>query len=174
MSSLDLVFAPDPILRKTAEKILNVDKITKKLIHDMYDTMYENNGVGLAAPQVNYSLQILVMDCSNKDDINQPKALINPIIKFSSEDIKLYEEGCLSFPGHYIEISRPDIVEVNFIDIDGKEKIEKFEGFESVCVQHEIDHLSGTLFVEYISRLKRQMVLKKMQKYKKNKSRKNK
>ena len=163
MSSLDLVFAPDPILRKTAEKILNVDKITKKLIHDMYDTMYENNGVGLAAPQVNYSLQILVMDCSNKDDINQPKALINPIIKFSSEDIKLYEEGCLSFPGHYIEISRPDIVEVNFIDIDGKEKIEKFEGFESVCVQHEIDHLSGTLFVEYISRLKRQMVLKKMQ-----------
>tara|TARA_B100000686_G_scaffold149590_1_gene156848 strand:- start:8986 stop:9513 length:528 start_codon:yes stop_codon:yes gene_type:complete len=167
MSSLDLVFAPDPILKKTAEKIINIDKITIKLIHDMYDTMYKYNGVGLAAPQVNYSLQILVIDCSNKDEKNQPKVLINPRIKSFSKDIKLYEEGCLSFPGHYIEISRPDIVEVNYIDINGKERIEKFKGFESVCIQHEIDHLSGTLFVEYISRLKRQMVLKKMQKYKK-------
>jgi len=167
MSSLDLVFAPDPVLKKTSEKIKNIDKTIKKLIHDMYDTMYENNGVGLAAPQVNCSVQILVMDCSNKDEKDKPKVLINPQIKFFSKDIKLYEEGCLSFPGHYLEVSRPDIVKVNYIDIAGKEKTEQFKDFESVCVQHEIDHLSGTLFVEYVSRLKRQIVLKKMQKYKK-------
>jgi len=167
MSVLDLIFAPDPILKKTAEKIKNIDKNTKKFIHDMCDTMYENNGVGLAAPQVNCSAQILVIDCSNKDEKSKLKVLINPRIKSLSKDVKLYEEGCLSFPGHYLEVSRPDIAMVNYIDINGTEKIEEFKDFESVCVQHEIDHLSGTLFVEYVSRLKRQIVLKKMQKYKK-------
>ena len=172
MSVLDLVFAPASILNKAAENVKNIDKSTKKFVHDMFDTMYENNGVGLAAPQVNKSLQILVMDCSANDEKNNPKALINPAIISTSKDFKAYEEGCLSFPGHYIELSRPMEVEINYYDIEGIEKTELFTDFESVCVQHEIDHLLGTLFVEYISRLKRQMIIKKMQKFKKNISRK--
>ena len=168
MSILDLVFAPSPILKKTAEEVKKIDKSTKEFIHNMYDTMYQNQGVGLAAPQVNQCLRILVMDCSKESEKNNPKVLINPVIKFCSEEVKPYEEGCLSFPGHYFEIKRPSQVKVNFIDINGIEKNELFSSFEAVCVQHEIDHLKGTLFVEYISRLKRQIVIKKMQKYKNN------
>jgi len=133
----------------------------------MYDTMYENNGVGLAAPQVNHSLQILVMDCSNKDDNYKPIALINPSIVNQSEILKPYEEGCLSFPDHYFEVKRPKFVKVSYLDIEGKSKNKIFDGFEAVCVQHEIDHLAGTLFTSYISRLRRQIVFKKMQKLKK-------
>ena len=166
MSVLDLIFAPADILSKTANKVQNIDKTTKKFVNDMFDTMYENNGVGLAAPQVNKSLQILVMDCSPKNEKAKPKVLINPKIKSFSQEEKIYEEGCLSFPGHYLEVLRPSEVKINYLDLNGKENEELFKGFESVCVQHEIDHLSGTLFVEYVSRLKRQIILKKMQKFK--------
>ena len=168
MSILDIVFAPSAILNKTADKVNNVDKSIKSLVHNMFDTMYENNGVGLAAPQINKSLQILVIDCSNKDNLHKPIVLINPSIITQSEDFKLYEEGCLSFPDQYFEVSRPEFVKVNFLDIDGQSKEKIFNGFEAVCVQHEIDHLVGTLFTSYISRLKRQIVMKKMQKFKKN------
>jgi len=168
MSSLNLVFAPSPILKKKADKVNNIDKETKKLIYDMYDTMYEKNGVGLSAPQVNHSIQILVMDCSNKQDNSKAKALINPVIKSFSKNIKSYEEGCLSFPGYYFEVSRPDTVEISYLNMDGEQRTDIFHNFESVCVQHEIDHLLGTLFVEYLSRLKRNIIIKKMQKFKKN------
>ena len=167
MSILDLVFAPSAILNKTADKVKNIDDSTKKFVNNMFDTMYENNGVGLAAPQVNKSLQILVMDCSRNNEKYKPKVLINPVIQNSSQIQKSYEEGCLSFPGHYLEVLRPSEVKINYLDINGNENEELFTGFESICVQHEIDHLSGTLFVEYVSRLKRQIILKKMQKYKK-------
>jgi len=168
MSVLDIVFAPSAVLNKTADKVYNVDKSIKSLVHNMFDTMYENNGVGLSAPQINKSLQILVVDCSNKDNKYKPMILINPSIIIKSEDFKLYEEGCLSFPDQYFEVSRPKFVKVNFLDIDGQSKEKFFNGFEAVCVQHEIDHLAGTLFTSYISRLKRQIVLKKMQKFKKS------
>ena len=168
MSSLNLVFAPSPILKKKADKVSNIDKETKRLIHGMYDIMYENNGVGLAAPQVNHSVQILVMDCTDRQDNSKAKALINPVIKSFSKNIKAYEEGCLSFPGHYFEVSRPDTVEISYLNIDGEERTHIFNNFESVCVQHEIDHLLGTLFVEYLSMLRRNIIIRKMQKFKKN------
>ena len=168
MSVLDIVFAPSNVLSKKAYIVDNVDDSIKSLVHNMYDTMYENNGVGLAAPQVNCSLQILVMDCSNKGDNYKPLVLINPSIINQSEIFNSYEEGCLSFPDQYFEVKRPEFVKVSYLDIEGKNKEKIFDGFEAVCVQHEIDHLAGTLFTTYISRLKRQIILKKMQKFKKN------
>ena len=168
MSVLDIVFAPSIVLSKQASTVENIDKPIKSLVHNMYDTMYKNNGVGLAAPQVNHSLQILVMDCSNKNISYKPIVLINPSIINQSEVFKIYEEGCLSFPDQYFEVKRPEFVKVSYLDLDGKNKEKIFNGFEAVCVQHEIDHLAGTLFTSYISRLKRQIILKKMQKLKKS------
>jgi len=168
MSVLDVIFAPSSVLSKQACAVKNIDSLIKSLVHNMYDTMYENNGVGLAAPQVNHSLQILVMDCSNKDKNYKPTVLINPSIINQSEVLKIYEEGCLSFPDQYFEVKRPEFVKVSYLDLDGKNKEKIFNGFEAVCVQHEIDHLAGTLFTSYISRLKRQIILKKMQKLKKS------
>ena len=167
MSVLDIVFAPSIVLSKQACTVKNIDKPIKSLVHNMYDTMYKNNGVGLAAPQVNNSLQILVMDCSNKNISYKPIVLINPSIINQSEVFKIYEEGCLSFPDQYFEVKRPEFVKVSYLNIEGESKEKIFNGFEAVCVQHEIDHLAGTLFTAYVSRLKRQIILKKMQKFKK-------
>jgi len=168
MSVLDIVFAPSGVLSKKALVVGNIDKSIKNLVNSMFDTMYENNGVGLAAPQINQSLQILVMDCSSKDNNYNSTVLINPKIIIKSEGFQVHEEGCLSFPNQYFEVKRPEFVKVNYLDIEGKRKEKIFNGFEAVCVQHEIDHLAGTLFTSHISRLKRQMILKKMQKFKKN------
>ena len=168
MSVLDIVLAPSDVLTKKACTVEDINKPIRSLVHNMYDTMYENNGVGLAAPQVNFSLQILVMDCSNRDDSYKPIALINPIVVNQSEVLKTYEEGCLSFPDQYFEVKRPEFIKVRYLDIEGKSKEKIFNGFEAVCVQHEMDHLAGTLFISYVSRLKRQIILKKMQKFKKN------
>ena len=168
MSILSLVYAPAKILEEKAVDVKNIDNEVKKLVNNMFDTMYKNNGVGLAAPQVNESLQILVIDCSNKDNEFEPRVLINPVIKDRSKIYKEYEEGCLSFPNHYFSVSRPESLLVDFIDLDGNKKEKLFSGFEAICVQHEIDHLSGTLFTAYLSRLKRQIIVKKMQKFKKN------
>ena len=168
MSVLDIVFAPSAVLSKKAEVVGNIDKSIKNLVNSMFDTMYENNGVGLAAPQINQSLQILVMDCSRKDNNYEPTVLINPNIIIKSTDFQVYEEGCLSFPNQYFEVKRPEFVKINYLDMVGESKEKIFNGFEAVCVQHEIDHLAGTLFTSHISRLKRQMIHKKMQKFKKN------
>ena len=168
MSVLDIVFAPSEVLSKKALVVGNIDKSIKDLVNNMFDTMYENNGVGLAAPQINQSLQILVMDCSSKDNNYNSTVLINPKIIIKSEGFQVHEEGCLAFPNQYFEVKRPEFVKVNYLDIVGKRKEKIFNGFEAVCVQHEIDHLAGTLFTSHISRLKRHMILKKMQKFKKN------
>ncbi|MAU28820.1 MAG: peptide deformylase [Pelagibacterales bacterium] len=168
MSILNLVYAPATVLEKKAHEVKNIDKSLKSFVNNMFDTMYKNNGVGLAAPQVNESLQVIVMDCSSKNKESNPRVLLNPKIINQSDTCKEYEEGCLSFPDHYFSISRPDSLNVKFLDLEGNKKETFFSGFEAVCVQHEIDHLSGTLFTSYISRLKRQIILKKMQKFKKN------
>jgi len=168
MSTLNLVYAPSKVLEKQADEVKSIDKSLKRFVNDMFDTMYKNNGVGLAAPQVNESLQILVMDCSNKENEYKPLVLINPRIMDQSDRYKENEEGCLSFPDHYFAVSRPESLNVNFRDLEGNVKEKFFTGFEAVCVQHEIDHLSGTLFTSYLSRLRRQIILKKMQKFKKN------
>ena len=154
MSILSLVYAPSKVLEEKSAEVKNIDNQVKKLVSNMFDTMYENNGVGLAAPQVNESLQILVIDCSNKDNEFEPRVLINPVIVNQSKI--------------YFSVSRPESLLVDFIDLDGNKKEKLFSGFEAVCVQHEIDHLSGTLFTAYLSRLKRQIIVKKMQKFKKN------
>ena len=168
MSILNIVYAPSKVLEKKAGEVKIIDKSIKSLVNNMFDTMYKNKGVGLAAPQVNESLQILVMDCSNKENKYEPLVLLNPKIINKSESYKENEEGCLSFPDQYFEVSRPESLNVNFLDIEGNKKEKFFNGFEAVCVQHEIDHLSGTLFTSYLSRLRRQIILKKMQKFKKN------
>ena len=122
MSVLDIVFAPSIVLSKQASTVKNIDKPIKSLVHNMYDTMYKNNGVGLAAPQVNYSLKILVMDCSNKNINYKPIVLINPSIINQSEVFKIYEEGCLSFPDQYFEVKRPEFVKVSYLNIEGESK----------------------------------------------------
>ena len=122
MSVLDIVFAPSIVLSKQASTVENIDKPIKSLVHNMYDTMYKNNGVGLAAPQVNHSLQILVMDCSNKNINYKPIVLINPSIINQSEVFKIYEEGCLSFPDQYFEVKRPEFVKVRYLNIKGESK----------------------------------------------------
>jgi peptide deformylase len=168
MSILNLVYAPAAVLEKKAYNVNNIDKTIKSLINNMFETMYKNNGVGLAAPQINESLQILVMDCSSRDNEYKPIVLLNPTIIQHSDNYQDNEEGCLSFPDHYLTVSRPESLKVKFIDIEGNKKEKYFNGFEAVCVQHEIDHLSGTLFTTYLSRLKRQIIIRKMQKFKKN------
>jgi len=170
MTVLNLVLAPSPILNKMANHIKIIDKSIQKLSNNMFDTMYKYNGVGLAAPQIGESLQILVVDCSKTDKKFNPKTIINPKIILVSDNIKTDEEGCLSFPNQFYKINRPDFIEVEYLDIDGKKKINKFTGFEAVCVQHEIDHLRGILFVDHMSKLRKNIILRKMKKYKKRRS----
>ena len=167
MSILSLVYAPAKILEEKAAEVKNIDNEVKKLVNNMFDTMYKNNGVGLAAPQVNESLQILVIDCSNKDNEFEPRVLINPIIKKQSKIYKEYEEGCLSFPEHFAEIDRPDKLKIEYIDENNKKKILSTDGFNSRIIQHELDHLNGILFVDHLSRLKRDVIIRKMKKFKK-------
>ena len=155
-------FVPDPILRKAA---LPVEKITdsiKQLLDDMAETMYDAPGIGLAAPQIGELKRVIVMDCSRDEETNELWQMINPIIIQSSEESSTFEEGCLSIPGHNSEVSRPNWVELRFTDINGKEQQIKAEGLLAACVQHEIDHLNGILFIDHISKLKRDIIWRKV------------
>ena len=167
MSALKLVLAPSPILKNKCDPINGIDKSILKLASDMFEIMYKFKGVGLAAPQIGKSIQLLVIDCSKSDETFFPEVVINPKIFKVSSNLSYNEEGCLSFPKQFYEIERPDYVLVEYTNIKGKTETKKFTGFEAVCIQHEIDHLSGTLFVDYMSKLRRNMILKKMKKYKK-------
>ena len=167
MSALKLVLAPSPILKNKCDPLNGIDKSIIKLANDMFETMYKYKGVGLAAPQIGKSIQILVVDCSKSDEKFFPEVVINPkIVKVSSKH-SYNEEGCLSFPNQFYEIERPDHALVEYTNIKGQTETKKFTGFEAVCIQHEMDHLSGTLFVDYMSKLRRSMILIKMKKYKK-------
>lgn len=168
MSALDIILAPSPVLYKKTDFIVEIDKVVRKLSQNMFDTMYKFNGVGLAAPQVGKSIKMLVIDCSKTDENFFPKTLINPKILEISDILVFKEEGCLSFPNQFYEVERPDYVKVEYLDIDGKENVETFIGFESICVQHEIDHLNGVLFVDHMSKLRKNIILRKMKKFKKN------
>ena len=155
-------FVPDPILRKAA---LPVEKITdsiKQLLDDMAETMYDAPGIVLAAPQIGELKRVIVMDCSRDEETNELWQMINPIIIQSSEESSTFEEGCLSIPGHNSEVSRPNWVELRFTDINGKEQQIKAEGLLAACVQHEIDHLNGILFIDHISKLKRDIIWRKV------------
>ena len=158
---------PDPILRKKCEPLEKVDSDTKKLMDDMLETMYAAPGIGLAAIQVGILKRLIVIDISKDEEKISPIFLINPSIVHQSKNTSVYEEGCLSLPGQFAEIERPAECTVRFINYDGKEKELKTDGLLATCVQHEIDHLNGVLFIDYLSKLKKDMIIKKLVKQKK-------
>ena len=167
MSKRKIVIEPDPILRKKSSLIENVDDQVRKLMDDMLLTMYEAPGIGLAAVQVGILRRVIVIDISKDDQKKKPIFLVNPKIVLRSKKTSIYEEGCLSLPGHFAEIERPKECEVNYIDYHGKERKLKAKGLLSTCIQHEVDHLDGVLFVDYLSKLKRNMIIKKLVRQKK-------
>ena len=164
----EIVTVPDEILKKISDPIEKVGINEKKLIDDLFETMYHFNGIGLAAVQVGILKRVLVVDVSNKNDKKQPMALINPVIKNLSDETSVYEEGCLSIPETFIEIERPKICEVEYVDEKGSKKNLKCDGLLSTCVQHEINHLDGKLIIDHLSKLKKDFIIKKISKIKKN------
>src|SRR5579885_1456732 len=169
MALLPLVIAPDLRLKTKSAPIKTVTDDIRELAADMFDTMYHEKGVGLAAVQVGVLLRLLVADVEWKDtgEKGTQWALVNPEIVTSTEELHVYNEGCLSFPDQFAEVERPASVRVRFLDLEGKPHEETFTGLLATCVQHEIDHLNGITFVDHISRLKRDMILKRLQKMKK-------
>ena len=168
MSIKHIITVPDEILKKISEPIEKVGTNEKKLINDLFETMYHSKGIGLAAVQLGILKRILVIDVSNKDEKKQPLSFINPIIKKTSTQTSIYEEGCLSIPDTFIEIERPKICEIEYVDINGKKNFLKCDGLLSTCLQHEINHLDGKLIIDYLSKLKRDVIIKKISKSKKN------
>ena len=168
MSIKNIITVPDDTLKKISSPIENVGDKEKELIKDLFETMYNSNGIGLAAVQVGILKRILVIDISGKDEKKQPLSFINPVIKTVSDETSVYEEGCLSIPNTFIEIERPKTCEVEFIDINGKVKNLKCDGLLSTCLQHEINHLDGKLIIDHLSKLKRDIIIKKISKTKKN------
>ena len=158
---------PDPILRKKCEPLEKVDAETKKLMDDMLETMYAAPGIGLAAIQVGILKRLVVIDISKGEEEKKPIFLINPQIIHQSKKTSIYEEGCLSLPGQFAEIERPAECTLKYIDYNGKEKELKADGLLATCVQHEVDHLNGILFIDYLSKLKKDMIIKKLVKQKK-------
>lgn len=171
MTTRPILIHPDPRLKKVCTPLDTVDDATRKLAQDMLDTMYDAPGIGLAAPQVGILDRIITMDCAPKDADPQPMVLINPEITWASEARNSYEEGCLSIPDQFGEVERPAEVEVRWLDMDGAECSARFDGLWATCVQHEIDHLNGKLFIDYLSPMKRQMITRKMVKLKREKAR---
>jgi len=168
MARLPILTAPDPRLKQKARPVDRVDDDLRRLLDDMLETMYAAPGIGLAAPQVGVLKRALVIDLSKGDEPKTPLFIVNPeIIKVSDEDA-LYEEGCLSVPEHYAEVARPRAVTVRHLDREGEIRTLEAEGLLATCLQHEIDHLDGVLFLDHISALKRNMVLRKLVKARKN------
>ena len=169
MALLSIIVAPDPRLKVICEPVADVNDETRKLIGDMLETMYDAPGIGLAAPQIGVTKRILVVDVAKDEDNPDPHPMINPRITWTSKELFEYEEGCLSLPKHYANISRPDKVHVDYLDEFGKSRELKAEDLLAVVVQHEMDHLDGILFVDHLSMLKRNVILRKLKKMKKQK-----
>ena len=168
MTIKDIITVPDETLKKISKPVEKVGVNEKKLVNDLFETMYGSKGIGLAAVQVGILKRILVIDVSTKDNEKEPLSFINPTIKKISNETSIYEEGCLSIPDTFIEIERPKICEVEYIDINGKKKILKCDGLLATCLQHEINHLDGKLIIDQLSKLKRDLIIKKISKSKKN------
>jgi peptide deformylase len=168
MSKREIVIEPNPILRKKSENLEKVDDELRGLLDDMLETMYSAPGIGLAAVQVGILKRLIVIDIAKEKEKKNPLFLINPEIISKSKTTTIYEEGCLSLPGHYAEIERPAECHIKYIDYNGKEKEIRASGLLSTCIQHEIDHLNGVLFIDYLSKLRKDMILKKLLKYKKD------
>ena len=169
MAKRNIVIEPDPILRKKSEKLENVNLETQKFLDDMLDTMYSAPGIGLAAVQVGVLKRLIVVDITKEEEKKNPLFFINPIITQKSDKTSIHEEGCLSLPGYFAEIERPAECQVEYLDYNGNKKSLKATGLLSTCIQHEIDHLNGILFIDYLSKIKKDMIIKKLTKYKKEK-----
>ena len=168
MSIKPIITVPNEVLKKVSEPIEKVGENEKKLVKDLFETMYHSKGIGLAAVQVGILKRILVIDVSTKEEKKNPLCFINPVVKKISQETSVYEEGCLSIPDTFIEIERPKICEVEYIDINGKMKNIKCDGLLSTCLQHEINHLDGKLIIDNLTKLKRDIIIKKISKNKKN------
>lgn len=164
MTIKPLILLPDAILREVSRPVETVDDELRRLADDMLETMYDAPGIGLAAIQIGVPKRLLVIDLSKEGEEKQPQVFINPEILTSSDERSVYEEGCLSIPDYYAEVERPATITVKHLDRGGKERQLEAEGLLATCLQHEIDHLNGVLFIDHISRLKRDMVVKKFTK----------
>lgn len=159
-----LVILPDPVLRQVSVPVERVDDALRRFADDMLETMYDAPGIGLAAIQVGEPRRILVIDLAKEDQPPDPHVFVNPQIVARGEEISVYEEGCLSIPEYYAEVERPSTVTVTYLDLEGKERQMEADGLMATCLQHEIDHLNGVLFIDHISKLKRDMVVRKFRK----------
>jgi len=171
MAIRDILTVPDPRLKEVSQPVEKVDDELRALMDDMLETMYAADGIGLAAIQVGVPKRVIVMDLAKPDEEPQPRYFVNPVLTDPSDTLQPYEEGCLSVPSVYDEVERPDRIRINYLDYDGKECEEVAEGMFAVCIQHEMDHLEGILFIDYLSRLKRQRAVQKVKKLEKAKER---
>jgi len=166
MAIKTIITEPNKILRQKSLPVNNVGKQEQQLMDDMLDTMYAANGIGLAAIQIGFPKRIIVMDISKNDEKNNPMYFVNPVIKNKNSETSTYEEGCLSVPNFFAEVDRPKKCDVEYLDYDGKKKILNAEGLLATCIQHEMDHLEGILFIDYLSKLKKTIIVKKLSKKK--------
>lgn len=168
----NILIHPDPRLKKVCAPIADLSDELRQLADDMLETMYDAPGIGLAAPQIGVLDRLIVLDCIKEEgEAPRPLIMFNPEVIASSDETNVYEEGCLSIPEQFAEVTRPKVVDVAWIDRDGKAQREIFDGLWATCVQHEIDHLNGKLFIDYLKPLKRQMITRKMQKLKREQAR---
>jgi peptide deformylase len=168
MSVKKILTEPNKLLRQVSKSVDRVGDNERKLMDDMLETMYEAPGIGLAAIQIGVPKRIIVMDISRDENKKEPRYFVNPVIKNKNEEKVKYEEGCLSVPDQFAEIERPSVCEVEYLDYHGKKQLLKAEGLLATCIQHEMDHLEGILFIDYLSKLKKTMIIKKLSKIKVN------
>ncbi|MEY8881739.1 peptide deformylase [Donghicola sp. XS_ASV15] len=167
-----ILIHPDPRLKKVCAPVPDISDDLRKLADDMLETMYDAPGIGLAAPQIGVMDRVIVMDCVKEDgEAPQPMVMFNPEVILNSDDTNVYEEGCLSIPDQFAEVTRPKEVKVRWLDRDGNLQEQDFDGLWATCVQHEIDHLNGKLFIDYLGPMKRQMITRKSMKLKKERAR---
>jgi peptide deformylase len=164
MALRDILILPDKRLRKVSEPVKKIDAGTRALIEDLFETMYDAPGIGLAAIQVGVAKRLFTMDLAKKEEPRNPQVFINPEVTWSSDEKSTYEEGCLSIPEFYDDVERPSRVKVKYLDLEGRPQEVEANGLFATCLQHEIDHLNGILFIDYLSKLKRDRVLKKFSK----------
>ena len=167
MAKKKILTIPDPILRKISQPVNKVDKEIKNLMDDMLETMYGAPGIGLAAVQIGILKRVIVIDLSKENEKKNPIFIVNPEIIFKSDDLVSYEEGCLSIPNQFAEIKRPNTCKIKFLNYEGEQKELKADGLLATCIQHEIDHINGVLFIDYLSKLKKDLIIKKVKKQKK-------
>ena len=166
MSVKKILIEPNKLLRQVSKSVEKVGNEERVLMDDMLETMYEAPGIGLAAIQIGVPIRIIVMDISRDENKKEPRFFVNPVIKNKNQEMAKYEEGCLSVPDQFAEIERPNTCEVEYLDYDGKKQVLKADGLLATCIQHEMDHLEGVLFIDYLSKLKRSMIIKKLSKIK--------